>query len=99
MIMSEISRITDHLTCVGASAMELGAFTVFLHDQGARIPVGAGRDGDRRAPDRFLLSGGWSEGRSARWFSRAVRKALQETRKVLAESDGLLTRNRIFVVA
>ena len=59
--------------------------------------MGAGRDGDRRAPDRFLLSGGWSEGRSARWFSRAVRKALDETRKVLAESDGLLTRNRIFV--
>ena len=31
VIMSEISRITDHLTCVGASAMELGAFTVFLY--------------------------------------------------------------------
>jgi len=28
VIMSEISRICDHLTCVGASAMELGAFTV-----------------------------------------------------------------------
>jgi NADH-quinone oxidoreductase subunit D len=31
VIMSEISRITDHLTCVGAGAMELGAFTVFLY--------------------------------------------------------------------
>src|SRR5438477_363045 len=31
VILSEISRITDHLTCVGASAMELGAFTVFLY--------------------------------------------------------------------
>jgi len=31
VIMSEISRISDHLTCVGASAMELGAFTVFLY--------------------------------------------------------------------
>ena len=31
VIMSEISRITDHLTCVGASAMELGAFSVFLY--------------------------------------------------------------------
>ena len=29
-IASEISRITDHLTCVGASAMELGSFTAFL---------------------------------------------------------------------
>src|SRR5258706_6084261 len=31
VIMSDISRITDHLTCIGASAMELGAFTVFLY--------------------------------------------------------------------
>ena len=31
VILSEISRITDHLTCIGASAMELGAFTVFLY--------------------------------------------------------------------
>src|SRR5712691_2630574 len=31
VIMSEISRLCDHLTCVGASAMELGAFTVFLY--------------------------------------------------------------------
>ncbi len=31
VIVSEISRITDHLTCVGASAMELGAFTPFLY--------------------------------------------------------------------
>src|SRR5687768_15321638 len=31
VIVSEMSRITDHLTCVGASAMELGAFTPFLY--------------------------------------------------------------------
>src|SRR5215468_7676043 len=31
VIMSEISRICDHLTCIGASSMELGAFTVFLY--------------------------------------------------------------------
>src|SRR3989304_8591551 len=31
VIMGEISRICDPLTCVGASAMELGAFTVFLY--------------------------------------------------------------------
>src|SRR6476646_598630 len=26
-----MSRIPDHLTCIGASAMELGAFTPFLY--------------------------------------------------------------------
>jgi NADH-quinone oxidoreductase subunit D len=30
VMMSEISRITDHLTCIAASAMELGAMTAFL---------------------------------------------------------------------
>ena len=29
--MSEISRVTDHLTCIGATAMEMGAMSVFLY--------------------------------------------------------------------
>ena len=36
VIMSEISRIADHLTCVGAMAMELGAITAFLYFMQAR---------------------------------------------------------------
>src|SRR5678815_64435 len=31
VIVGEISRMTDHMTCLGAGAMELGAFTVFLY--------------------------------------------------------------------
>lgn len=98
VIMSEISRISDHLTCVGASAMELGAFTVFLYMikareflwelvemvTGARLTVSYGRVGGVKAD---LPEG----------FAERCRKALQETRRVLAEADALLTRNRIFV--
>ena len=29
VVVSEISRIVDHLTCIGASAMEMGAMTAF----------------------------------------------------------------------
>lgn len=36
VIMSELSRIGDHLTCVGAGAMELGAITAFLYFVKAR---------------------------------------------------------------
>jgi len=36
VIVSEMSRMTDHLTCIGASAMELGAFTPFLYFLKAR---------------------------------------------------------------
>src|SRR5437879_5666481 len=98
VIVSEISRITDHLTCVGASAMELGAFTVFLYMikareylwelvekvTGARMTVSYCRVGGVKAdlPEDF---------------AEPCRKAFEETRKVLAESNGLLTRNRIFV--
>jgi len=98
VILSEISRISDHLTCVGASAMELGAFTVFLYmikareylwelvEQvtGARLTVSYCRVGGVKAdlPDDFI---------------EPCRKAFVETRKVIAESHGLLTRNRIFV--
>src|SRR6266849_5919632 len=97
VIMSEISRISDHLTCIGASAMELGAFTVFLYMikareflwelvedvTGARLTISYGRVGGVKAdlPDDF---------------AEPCRKAFAETRKVLAEADGLLTRNRIF---
>lgn len=98
VIMSEISRISDHLTCVGASAMELGAFTVFLYMikareylwdliemvTGARLTVSYGRVGGVKGdlPDAF---------------PEACRNAFRETRRVLAEADALLTRNRIFV--
>jgi len=98
VIMSEISRITDHLTCVGASAMELGAFSVFLYMikareylwdlvekvTGARMTVSYCRVGGVKAD---LPSD----------FAEPCRKAFEETRKVLSEADGLLTRNRIFV--
>ena len=98
VIMSELSRITDHLTCVGASAMELGAFTVFLYMikarewlwelveavTGARLTISYGRVGGVKAdlPDGF---------------AEQTRKTLDEVRKVLIECDKLLTRNRIFV--
>ena len=36
VIVSEISRIVDHLTCIAAAAMELGALTVFLYFMKAR---------------------------------------------------------------
>ncbi len=98
VIMSELSRITDHLTCVGASAMELGAFTVFLYMikarewlwelveavTGARLTVSYGRVGGVKAD----LPG---------HFAARTRKALEDVRKVLLECDALLTRNRIFM--
>jgi len=98
VIMSEISRVTDHLTCVGASAMELGAFTVFLYMiqarehlyeliedvTGARLTISYARVGG--------LKSDLPEG-----FEEKTLIALKETRRLLKEVEGLLNTNRIFV--
>jgi NADH-quinone oxidoreductase subunit D len=97
-IMSEISRVCDHLTCVGASSMELGAFTVFLYMikareflwelvedvTGARLTISYGRVGGVKAdlPDGFEAK---------------ARTAFKQTREVLDEVHRLLTGNRIFM--
>ena len=97
VIMSEISRVTDHLTCIGASAMELGAMSVFLYMikareylyelveeiTGARLTISYVRIGGVKAD----LTEGFAQ--------KALRK-IAEVRKVLIEADDLLTRNRIF---
>ncbi len=98
VIMSELSRVCDHLTCVGASAMELGAFTVFLYMikareliyelvenvTGARLTISYARVGG--------LKSDLPEG-----FEKKTLAAIKETRKILKEIEGLLNTNRIFV--
>jgi NADH-quinone oxidoreductase subunit D len=98
VLMSEISRITDHLTCIAASAMELGAMTAFLYFMkareylyeiveqvtGARLTVSYGRIGGVKAdlPDGF---------------DESLQGALKQVERELLEVDKLLTRNRIWV--
>ncbi|MBU1706418.1 NADH-quinone oxidoreductase subunit D, partial [bacterium] len=96
-ILSELSRIADHMTCIGAAAMEMGAMTVFLYMMkgreyhyelfedycGARVTTNATRVGGMPAD----LPDGWID---------KMHRALKESRKILKEVDGLLTCNRIF---
>jgi len=98
VIMSEISRITDHLTCIAASAMELGAMTAFLYLMkareylydiveevtGARLTVSYGRIGGVK-------------GDLPQEIAPKLESALVKTEKEIHEVDKLLTRNRIFV--
>jgi NADH-quinone oxidoreductase subunit D len=97
VLMSEISRITDHLTCIAACAMELGALTAFLYLMkareylyeiveevtGARLTISYGRIGG--------VKGDLPEEISTR-----LETALEKTERELSEVDRLLTRNRIF---
>src|SRR5687768_2983799 len=98
MILGEFARITDHLTCNGAMAMELGAFTAFLwfmrardqiyelmeEETGARLTSTFGRVGGMAEPPTPSLK------ENARAASRQVLTALDEVK-------GLLLNNRIFL--
>ena len=98
VLMSEVSRVSDHLTCLAAMAMENGAFTVFLYmmkareflwdviefTTGARMTTSYVRIGGVRAD----LHPGWRDSLST---------AIVETRKVLKDVSGLLDKNSIFI--
>jgi NADH-quinone oxidoreductase subunit D len=98
VILSEVSRIADHLTCLGMAAAELGAITVGFYTNearellyninqevtGARLTVTYGRVGGlaRDLPPDFADRMG---------------AALTKIRETLSDTEKLLERNRIFI--
>jgi NADH-quinone oxidoreductase subunit D len=97
MIVCEISRITDHLTAVGAGALELGGFTPFLYCIQAREELwdlieeltGA------RMTTTYTRVGGLRHDLYEA-FPERYRQVKAQVQKLLVDSDALLTRNRIF---
>jgi NADH-quinone oxidoreductase subunit D len=97
-LLSEYSRIADHLTCIAASLMELGAMTAFLYLimirdfiyehladlTGARVTYTYGRIGGLA---RDLPPG---------WLSR-LEEILGEYEIFVGRVHGLMDRNRIFI--
>jgi NADH-quinone oxidoreductase subunit D len=98
VILGELARISDHFTCNGASAMELGAFTPFLwllkvrdwvydileRETGARLTHSFGRIGGMAAPPTAT-------------FKDDVLRLIPEVHKVVKETEIMLLRNRIFL--
>ena len=97
-IMSEVSRITDHLTCLGMASQEVGATTVafymleareLLYDlveavTGARLTV------------TWCRLGGVSHDLPAD-FNERIAHAFEMLDAVLSDCDKLLSRNRVFI--
>lgn len=98
VIMSELSRISDHLTCLAAMAMECGAFTVFLYKMKAREFIWdvIERTTGARMTTSYIRIGGVRADLHPDWKSD-LRKATEETRKVLKDIHGLLDKNKIFL--
>jgi len=97
-IMSEVSRITDHLTCLGMASSEVGATTVafymleareLLYDlveavTGARLTV------------TWCRLGGVTHDLPAD-FKERIAHAFEMLDAVLSDCDKLLSRNRVFI--
>jgi len=97
VIMSEVSRICDHLTCLGMASQELGAQTVaFFMIEGRELlwdiieaVTGA------RVTISYTRIGGVTHDLTPDTPNR-IRSALTHLRALLDDCDKLLTRNRIF---
>jgi NADH-quinone oxidoreductase subunit D len=97
VIVSEMSRMTDHLTCVGASAMELGAFTAFLYFLKARewlyelLEVVSGA----RLTHSYVRVGGVAKDLPD-GFHDQLTLTLDKIEPVMVEVEGMLSNNKIF---
>lgn len=97
VIVSEMSRITDHLTCVGASAMELGAFGPFLFFLKCRewlyeiLETVSGA----RLTHSYVRVGGVNKDLPDGFHERLTH-TLDQTEKVMVEVETMLNGNKIF---
>jgi len=97
-LLSEYSRVADHLTCIAAALMELGAMTAFLYLvtirdyiyehlaalTGARVTYSYGR------------IGGLAQDLPEGWLKR-LGEILDEMDTFTGRVHGLVDRNRIFI--
>jgi NADH-quinone oxidoreductase subunit D len=97
VIIGEISRITDHLTCLAANAMEMGAFTVYFYWIKAREWLwelleeltGA------RLTHSYVRIGGLASDLTEDFCPR-LRDLLPRVRKAIADGEAMLLNSRIF---
>ena len=98
VIVSELSRISDHLLCLGAMGLDTGAFTHFIYAFNPREQIcdifealcGA------RLTNSYTRVGGLMNDASAKAIEM-IRELLRQLPKTLDDMDRLMNRNRIFV--
>jgi NADH-quinone oxidoreductase subunit D len=97
VVTSELHRICDHLTLVGAQGLELGAMTIVIFAVEARDLVW-----DRltelcgaRLTSNYARIGGVARDIPEGWIEKTL-KTLDRVAEVRDEIDALLSRNRIF---
>ncbi len=97
VIISEMARISDHLTCCGASAMELGGFTPFLYLVKARewLYILLEEISGARLTHSYVRVGGVTHDLPEN-FDGKLTEFLDKLEKVMGEAETLLNNNKIF---
>ena len=97
-IIAELSRIQDHLLCVGTAALDLGAFTAFLYGFYEREIINDLFEYicGHRFTTSYTRVGGLAMDMPDEWPAQ-VKAFLERLPKALADMEGLFTRNRIFI--
>ncbi|HJT77814.1 MAG TPA: NADH dehydrogenase (quinone) subunit D [Gemmataceae bacterium] len=97
-IFNELMRVHDHLLCVGAAALDLGAFTAFLYAFNLRekiYDINERASGQRFHPS-WTRVGGLQSDVDDVWIDM-VRNLVQTFPGVYDDLSRLLNRNRIFL--
>ena len=97
-ILAELSRISDHLLCVGAAALDLGGLTAFLYAFNERekiYNVFEAASGQRFHPSYSRVGGLMNDVTDD--VVNLIRKFVKTFPKAHADIVRLLNRNRIFV--
>ncbi|HEY2190153.1 MAG TPA: NADH dehydrogenase (quinone) subunit D [Caldimonas sp.] len=97
-LLCEYNRIADHITCVAASVMEMGAMTAFLYLMTVRdyIFEHLNHLTGARLTYSYVRIGGLARDLPDGWLER-LEEILQFTERYLERVHGLLDRNRIFI--
>ncbi|UYV13978.1 MAG: NADH-quinone oxidoreductase subunit D [Phycisphaera sp.] len=100
-ILAELGRIQDHLLCVGAAALDLGAITGFLYSFNPREKIYDIMDfvaGQRYHPDWTRVGGAMQDLPDQEVFQRMVKAFCHEDCLVaMKDLETLVERNRIFM--
>ncbi len=100
-IMAEMARIQDHLLCVGAAALDLGAFTGFLYTFNPREKIYDLCDyiaGQRFHPDWTRVGGIVKEIPDEEVFKRMIKNFIHDDLvTAVRDLEKLVERNRIFM--
>ena len=98
-IIAELARIQDHLLCVGATGLDLGAFTAFLYPFNIREIIydlfeeicGA------RFTTSYTRVGGLMQDITPEWPGKVKQFCTKTLPDTLDDLEKLLNRNRIFI--